>query len=358
MDILFVIITSNIILILLIVLANFSDIPRVRYSTVYSEPSKRISVLLPVKNNQSTIKSIIENILLQDHRNFELLIYDDHSTDNSSEIIKDFLSENDLITLVPNTETPNDWHCKNWAFKNLSAASSGNILLMLSPGIELRKNALSKSLFFMNKYYLDAFSLFPTTIFSSHLSWLISPIKNFFLLSLFPLNKVFSSRNPEFSIVNDQYLMLDKDSYFEIGGHKKVKNKSSIYFSFAKILKKEGKKILTILGDDLTYIKTTRSFNSLSMNLFSPILPNSNVKVITYIIFLIYTQFVFVLPIILSYFNFDYIFPVMIIVVMRIITSIQSHQNIFNNVIMHLFQMILILPMGIYSLIRFKLGKK
>ena len=49
-----------------------------------------ISIILPVFNSESTIKSTIESILLQKYNNYELIIVDDGSTDNTGDICKDF----------------------------------------------------------------------------------------------------------------------------------------------------------------------------------------------------------------------------------------------------------------------------
>ena len=53
-----------------------------------------ISVLMSVFNNEKTIERAIESILNQSYENFELLIMDDFSSDNSLEICKQFTYDN------------------------------------------------------------------------------------------------------------------------------------------------------------------------------------------------------------------------------------------------------------------------
>lgn len=50
----------------------------------------KISVLLPVYNGESYLREAIESILHQSYTNFELIIFNDGSTDNSEKIIKAF----------------------------------------------------------------------------------------------------------------------------------------------------------------------------------------------------------------------------------------------------------------------------
>lgn len=50
----------------------------------------RVSVILPVYNAQSTLQEAIDSILSQSFRDFELIIINDGSTDNSEKIIKNY----------------------------------------------------------------------------------------------------------------------------------------------------------------------------------------------------------------------------------------------------------------------------
>lgn len=73
--------------------------------------NQKISVLLPVYNNRSTVGVAIQSILDQSHKDFELLVLDDGSTDSSSEVIKQFKDERLQYYLLPHrglTATLND----------------------------------------------------------------------------------------------------------------------------------------------------------------------------------------------------------------------------------------------------------
>ena len=55
-----------------------------------------ISILMPVYNEEKFIIKSINSILDQSYKNFELIIIDDFSTDNSYQICKDFLIKKKL----------------------------------------------------------------------------------------------------------------------------------------------------------------------------------------------------------------------------------------------------------------------
>ena len=46
---------------------------------------KKVSIILPAYNCQETIENAIESVISQDYKNWELIIIDDGSTDNTKE---------------------------------------------------------------------------------------------------------------------------------------------------------------------------------------------------------------------------------------------------------------------------------
>ena len=57
----------------------------------------KVSVLMSVYNNETTIEKSIESLLRQSYKNIEILINDDCSSDNSVNLIKKLQSENSNI---------------------------------------------------------------------------------------------------------------------------------------------------------------------------------------------------------------------------------------------------------------------
>jgi len=64
--------------------------------------SPLVSIVLPVYNGENTIASAIRSILHQDYANWELIVIDDGSSDESASIVLDFVDPR--ITLVRQTE--------------------------------------------------------------------------------------------------------------------------------------------------------------------------------------------------------------------------------------------------------------
>ena len=63
-----------------------------------------ISVILPTFNRANLISSTIKNILSQSFNNFELIIINDASTDQTTQIIKTYQQKDTRIIYVENTK--------------------------------------------------------------------------------------------------------------------------------------------------------------------------------------------------------------------------------------------------------------
>ena len=65
-----------------------------------------ISIILPIYNNEKTLKDVLKSLIININRKDELIIINDASTDNSNKIIKSFIKKYDKhnIKLIINSQ--------------------------------------------------------------------------------------------------------------------------------------------------------------------------------------------------------------------------------------------------------------
>lgn len=135
---------------------------------------------MSVYNSEFSVAESIDSILKQTYKNYEFLILDDGSTDNSLQIIKDMSKKNERIKLLTNK-------------KNLGLTKSLNILIQKSNGDLIarqdaddisRPERLQKQLNYLQKYDLD----FCTTRARIMKSKRIIPQISYFLPKKFAIN--------------------------------------------------------------------------------------------------------------------------------------------------------------------------
>ena len=86
-----------------------------------------VSILIPCHNEHEVIEKTAQNILNIDYDNFEIILIDDRSDDNTAEIIKKLEKENDKITALirEKTATAGKSAVLNDAFKLAKGEASG-----------------------------------------------------------------------------------------------------------------------------------------------------------------------------------------------------------------------------------------
>ena len=85
-----------------------------------------ISILLPVLNGQDSISNAINSILKQSHTNFELIIINDGSTDNTEKIISEYTFIDNRIKIITNP-------------KNIGIVKSLNLGIDFSNGLYIAR---------------------------------------------------------------------------------------------------------------------------------------------------------------------------------------------------------------------------
>ena len=102
--------------------------------------NKLISIVLPVYNGAGHISESIESVLKQTYQNWELIIVDDCSTDNTPEIIENFKKSDSRIRVLRNERNLKLPTTLNAGF----AAAKGDYFTWTSDDNMYRPNALEK----------------------------------------------------------------------------------------------------------------------------------------------------------------------------------------------------------------------
>ena len=82
-------------------------------------PDIKVSVVIPFYNRSNVLLNAINSVINQTHNNIELLLIDDGSTDDLSEI-KSFIKNNDKIKYIRIDENKGASHARNVGIKNAS----------------------------------------------------------------------------------------------------------------------------------------------------------------------------------------------------------------------------------------------
>lgn len=111
----------------------------------------KISILITSFNKSKYIKKNLSKLISQNYKKYEIIIFDDHSTDNSVEIIKNFKK----VKLIRNKKKKKNTPalCQIEGIKRAFKISTGNILCFLDADDFFKVNKLKNinNYFFRNK---------------------------------------------------------------------------------------------------------------------------------------------------------------------------------------------------------------
>lgn len=104
-----------------------------------------VSIITPMFNSDAFISDTIHSILNQTYTNWELILIDDNSSDNTLQIVESFISQNPNIKLLKNTKNQGAAVSRNLGIK----AAKGDFIAFLDADDLWKPNKLQTQIQFM-----------------------------------------------------------------------------------------------------------------------------------------------------------------------------------------------------------------
>lgn len=208
----------------------------------------KVSVLIPARNEEKNLPLLLGDLEKLHHPPSEIWICDDHSTDATSGILKQFSERSPRIKYFTGATLPPGWLGKNFACHQLAEKATGDQLLFLDADVRVSHDAVFHAACKLQRDRLALLSIFPTQI-MHHAGELLSvPLMNAILLNLLPLPLVQRLSFASLSAANGQFMLFDAAHYHSHQWHSQVRNHSTEDIAIARLVKKSGGKMATLLG--------------------------------------------------------------------------------------------------------------
>ncbi len=189
------------------------------------QPAPLISVLVPARNEEKNIRKCLESLQKQDYPNFEIIVLDDNSTDNTTAIVNVLAAKDERIQLYFGEPLPDDWAGKPYACYQLAQKAKGSWLLFVDADTISTPHMLRSTLALATELNTSLLSGFPRQLADTFGAKIIIPVFYFLLLGWTPLWLLHNTKKPKPSIAIGQFFLFTREAYWRIGGHKAVKSK-------------------------------------------------------------------------------------------------------------------------------------
>jgi len=183
----------------------------------------KVSIIVPARNEAKYIKKCIDSLLKQSYPNFEIILVNDSSSDNTLNILKDYEKNNSNIITLDIKTRPDGWIGKNWACYNGYLKSSGDLLLFTDADSYHSISSLELSVSFLNSNDLQALTIVPKLLSNDIFTKFTLPILTTFLYTRYSPLKV-NNPNSKLGYFFGSYYIITKKTYEDVGTHRAVKN--------------------------------------------------------------------------------------------------------------------------------------
>ncbi|MBE9482824.1 MAG: glycosyltransferase [Chloroflexi bacterium] len=220
-----IIIAVGLVSFLLNLILNLKSLRKPYLDSKIPEPAPFISVLIPARDEELNIKACIESLQKQDYPNFEILILDDHSSDDTAKVVARMAAKDERIQLIRSEPLPEGWAGKPFACYQLAKIARGSWLLFVDADTTHLSHMLRSVLAMALELRPSLLSGFPRQLATSLPQKVAIPILYFVILSWLPLWWLQRSKKPKPSLAIGQFLLFPTKEYWRIGGHKAVKSR-------------------------------------------------------------------------------------------------------------------------------------
>jgi len=292
-----------------------------------------VSVLIPARNEELNIATILTDLQKQDYANIEILVFDDQSTDKTNFIVNQFIKQDNRIKLIESSGLPNGWLGKNHACHEMSKQAKGKYLLFLDADVRLNTNIIIHSIEKSERHKLGLLSIFPVQQMLTMGEKITVPNMNFILLSLLPLILVRKTKYRSLAAANGQFMLFESGTYQTISPHEKMKADKVEDIVIARYYKQLNIPVACLVGDETITCRMYHGFND-SVKGFSKnaIFFFGNSILLAFLFWFITTVgFVIVF---LGTDTTTFILYLITLFIIRILISRMSKQEIFTNLLL------------------------
>ena len=187
------------------------------------EPLPQVSVLIPARNEETSIGACIESVLANIEVDLEVIVLDDQSEDETATIVEELSDSNSRVQLARSEPLPVGWCGKQFACHQLAQLASHDIFVFLDADVRLSPNALTRMSKRLQTDSVDLLSGFPQQITETLFEQMLIPLIHFVLLGFLSLRRMRLSRRPAFSAECGQLFMTYRDAYQRSGGHATIR---------------------------------------------------------------------------------------------------------------------------------------
>ena len=203
---------------------------------------RRVSVLVPARDEERNIGQCLDSLLEQSYTNYEIVVLDDQSSDATWNIIEDYGKRfPERVRAVHGAPLPGSgWSGKTHAMQQLARQARGDYLMFTDADTVHGRESISWAVTNIEAHRADCISGYVFQELGSLGEFFIVPAIYIMSAMVLPLWLIGATRAPGLSFAIGQLIMFRRRAFDAIGGYSAVSGQISDDVAIARELKKAG----------------------------------------------------------------------------------------------------------------------
>jgi glycosyltransferase involved in cell wall biosynthesis len=220
-----------------------------------------VSVVIPARNEGHNIRRCVESALTSTYHPLEIIVVDDHSTDDTGVVAAELAARDARVRVVTPPSLPAGWFGKQWACDTGARAARGTVLGFMDADTWQAPDLVSRAVNGMRTRESDMLTVAGTQEMGSFWEKLVQPQVFNMIWARYGGTEVMNeSPRAGDKIANGQCMFFRRDAYDAMGGHAAVRDKVAEDLALAQRWFLTGRRVAMVLG--LSQLRT-RMYTSL-----------------------------------------------------------------------------------------------
>ncbi len=203
---------------------------------------RKVSVLIPARNEERNLEACLDSLLAQTYRNYEIIVLDDQSSDRTWQIIQDYARRQPSKVRAVRGEPlpPHGWLGKPHAMQQLARHAAGEYLMFTDADTVHGAESIAWAVTNLEAHHADCVSGYVQQDMATLGEQFIVPATYIMSAMLLPLWLITALPAPGLSFAIGQLLVIRRRAFQAIDGCERVRGEISDDLAMARELKRAG----------------------------------------------------------------------------------------------------------------------
>jgi chlorobactene glucosyltransferase len=218
-----------------------------------------VSICIPARNEARGIRACVEAALGQTYPNFEMIVLDDRSSDETRAILQGLQIANSRLKIIDGAPLPTGWAGKPHALQQAAQTATGAWLCFVDADTILAPQALAACHAEARRLQADLLSIMTRQVMGSFWERTLLPLVMSALAVGFPPDRVNDPNCPD-AIANGQFILVNRTVFNALGGYAKIRDRIDEDKALAELIKWNGYRLVLADGKDLASTRMYSDF--------------------------------------------------------------------------------------------------